>query len=187
MGTELLSELTRENTAHLRRVTAAVDAEARRLEELERAPAELAHIRRRAARAAREATRQAIAGAAEVERLWRGVLACLNEGLEKGVAAALVTSAAGSFEPLHELVTEVWGLWATAGRAGAVPEGIDELNTVTRKVEELRATAERMRVFLATPRPAVDPALLADAVQAVADGRVQSPEAVRAGLADRPG
>jgi hypothetical protein len=186
MVSDLLPELTRESTDYLRRVTAAVDAEARRLAEQRRASHDLAQVGREASRIARGATRLALTLTVDIELFWKDALYRLDKGMEKGAAENLLDLAFYQLNGLLLLAEAARGLWEAAALLGATPDGVDELDAAARRVGEAKVAAERMRAFLATPRNAVDPAALAAALQAVKEGRFQAPDAVRAALPVRP-
>lgn len=186
MVSDLLPELTRESTAYLRRVAAAVDTEARRLAEQGRAGHDLAQVGREVSRIARGVTRLALTMTVDIELYWKETLDQLGEGVEKGAAKDRLDLAFLQLDAWLPFADAARAVWAAAAVLGATPDGLDELDAAARRVGEAKAAAERMRAFLAAPRAAVDPAALEAAVKAVADGRFKTPDAVRAAVADRP-
>jgi hypothetical protein len=178
----LLAELAQENAASNRRVASSVDAEARRAERLRPLPEQSGALRRRLARSAREALRYALGQAGGARGLWQSALALFEEGLEGGEAGVAVRAVLEVFDSWLSVARSTRDLWGTAERAGAAPEGLEELDTAAREVEAFRAAAEKLLAFLTRDRPPVDPAALERARQAIAAGKYKDPEAVRAGL-----
>jgi hypothetical protein len=178
----LLPDLARENAASNRRIASSVGAAARRADDLRQSQAEAGAVRRRAARAAREAVNYACGQAAHAHCLWQEALALLKEGQEGDEARASIQAILEVFDSWLSVAGSTRDLWAAAERAGATPEGLQELDEASQEIGSFRAAAENLLAFLTRERPPIDPAALERARQAVAEGKYKDPEAVRAGL-----
>ncbi len=183
MGTQLLPELARESADFNRRIASTVDTEARQLESLDASHDQQASSRRRrAARSARQALRFTLAQVPKADDFWQDLLALFDEGLRGDEARDASRFAREVVESCSELVRSTRELWDVAARAGATPEGLADLDALSRRVEELKAAAEQTHAFLNRPLPTVDPAVLDAAEAAVAGGHYKTPEQIRARL-----
>ncbi len=187
MATLLVSELAREHAASNRRVAQSVQAEARRLEEVGQPGIDVANLTRRGTRGAREALRITRAKAAEARQLWDAGMAFFEDGLAGDEARGLIQAFADFFDSWFDLAAATRDyVHHTAAQAGVSPAGEEDLDTACRDVEALRKAAAELRDFLNRPLAPVDPAALERAREAVAQGRYQTPEAVRSRIRSRP-
>jgi hypothetical protein len=177
MSTLLLPELARESAASNRRLARSVE-DLRQREEVQPT------LPQAGTGSAREALRYTLFRAAEASSLWQGTVALFQDGLDGHEARDVLQAVLEVFDSWFGLVKSTRDLWHTTDPTGASPEGLEELDAVSRDIELLKTAAEEMRTFLNRSRPPVDAAVLEKARQAVVQGRYKTPEAVRARLHD---
>jgi hypothetical protein len=181
MSMLLLPELARENAASNRRIAHSVESAARDFGQLRPPEDQIQSVRQQTTRIWREALGYTLRQAVEARNLWQSARALLEEGLEKDEAVTVVQAAVEVFDSWIKLLEPTRELWQAAAQYGANLDGFIDLNSASVDLLALRDTAEQLRGFLVGPRAPVDPGLLDEARQAMAQGRFKSPEAIRAG------
>jgi hypothetical protein len=185
MSTLLLPDLARENAASNRRIAHSVAVAAEQLEQGFRGQVESRSLRGQAARGAQKALDHALAQAEAARAHWQGVLGAFEDGMPRDEGQEMLQVILDVFDAWFSLVQPTRDLSARAADLGAAPEGLDRLDAASRAVAALRSAAEELRGFVTAKRAPIDPAVLARARDAMAQGRFKSPDAVRARLGDR--
>jgi hypothetical protein len=179
MATLLLPQLARESAATNQRVTCAVTAAARGAPELHERQNEGSTNHHRAEGNAREALRYTLGQATAVGDLWKAAIALLQDGLEGNEARALLDTVLEAIASWLGLAKATKDLVQTTLPAGTVPDGWPALENACQNVEECRKVAQDLRDFLNRPRSPVDPVVLEQAREAIAQGRYCDAAAMR--------
>lgn len=142
--------------------------------------AEAARLRREGAEAARKLTRLALSRGPDAQEVWQEVTEALREGVSGERARDIVGITLDVADTWLEMARNARGLWEEARAAGAIPEHLEELDTLEKEVREVRAAAEKMEPLLSRPRPPVDAARLQKGREEVEQGQFKTPEQMRA-------
>lgn len=181
MSTLLLPDLAREMAAFNRRVADSVEAETRRVEKLREAMEPDEALRKRATLSAREALRHTLSQAPDAQAVWHTVLELLKDGLSGEELTELLRDVRDAVETWLTLAQKTRGLCESAKANSAAEAGLAELARAEASVREVKAAAEKVAAFMSRPRPPIDPARLQRGREEADQGRVRSPEQMRAG------
>jgi len=63
-------------------------------------------------------------------------------------------------------------MWELAAKAGASPEGLEKLDAASREIEAFKRALENILKLVTKPRPPIDPTILDEAAQRIAEGQL---------------
>jgi len=167
-----LAELVREKAASNRRIAQSAQMEAGHIEPLRELQQELARLRRRIARSAREMTRYTLGDVPTLRSWCQSIREVLEEGLPGPEARELLQVHLEVIGSWFGLVEQSRGMWELAAKAGASPEGLEKLDAASREIEAFKRALENILKLVTKPRPPIDPTILDEAAQRIAEGQL---------------
>ena len=176
----LLEDLAEETSTSNRRIADLLDAEVRRLDELDGAEKALKSLQRSVRGMALVATDFAVSHLPQHEGFMRSALDILRtEPFGESAEACLRTVLKG-FRSGQRLIGAVRSFWQTAEQMGVAPARFDELDETEHRLEELVAEAERALEHRTRDWRPADPQRLAAGLQLAREGDTVKADEARA-------
>lgn len=156
----LLEDLVEETSASNLRTAERLDAEARELEHLGEIRSALENLRERILESARQATEHVISRIPQAEGVWRSALVVLRTK-PNDECVRLLERLVSVFESGHRLARAPRALWKLAEQCKITPEGLETLESVEQRFDELAAEARAALTYRTQGRQPADPERLA--------------------------
>jgi tetratricopeptide (TPR) repeat protein len=180
MSTLLFPELAREMAGSNHRVGDSLEAESRRLTDLQQTTENRDALAREAARSARSAMAAALRRHAEALDFWQSALDDFRDGVTDVRSKAMLENVRAIIDSWLRLARFSREMALFAGRSGNPLVALGELDAAEAAIREVQSAVEKMSDFLNRPRPAVDAAILAAGREEIAQGRYRTAEQLRA-------
>ncbi len=177
---ELLPMLAREIVGSNNRVAEMFEVESRRLEKLRAGQNGAESLIKDASRIAREATRATLNRRADVLGLWQDVREFFDDGANLEQCKQALQNALDAVESWLRLARNARGMWSIAKTSADAHVVLTELDAAEEEIRNVKTAIEKMHGFLVRPRPPVDRTSLEKGRQQCAEGKLKSPEEMRA-------